>query len=76
VTLAEALLEFEELRTTPEGHAVPFCCGLPVVQNSQDGVQRILCTRCGRTVRELARQWCIEQWGSKGITRRPRSTID
>jgi len=68
--LDEALLEFDELRTTREGHVVPYCCGLPVIQNSQAGVQRVLCTVCGRTVQELARQWIVEHWGSKGIGRR------
>jgi len=75
MNLAEALLEFEELRTTPEGHHVPYCCGLPVIMDSTEGVSRILCTCCQRTVVDIGRQWVIEHWGSKGIGRNPAAPV-
>lgn len=52
MTLEEAFHTFDQVKEQ-NGHAVPYCCGLPVIQNSRDGVNRIVCPACGRAVREI-----------------------
>lgn len=72
MTLAEAVLVFDRIEHPPgqEAIGIPYCCGQPVIQNiqdSQDELNRIYCPRCGRTVRQIGRQWMIVEWGANGI---------
>jgi hypothetical protein len=70
VTLEEAYGMFDRSETRSDGEreiTVPYCCGLPVVQRSSDGVPTIYCGVCRRTVTNLGRQWVVTQWGTKGI---------
>ena len=75
MTLREAIEVFD--RVTPleaglrtiEGEevGVPWCCAVPVSQDSANGIERIYCHVCGRTIEHLSRQWIVSTWGSKGI---------
>jgi len=64
MTTEETVLEFDEVR-----NLVPYCCGQPVLIVRSD-VPRLICPVCHRTLRDLGRQWFIEEWGSKGLTPR------
>jgi len=74
LTLAEAIKLFDRMEPgqdfwfTIDGESVgiPYCCELPVVLNSQDGVSIIHCQKCGRTIQFLS-QWVVTDWGTKGI---------
>jgi hypothetical protein len=57
----------QHIRETTKMVAIPICCGIPVVQNSQDGISRIACLECGREIQEVGRQWVVSDWGRKGI---------
>jgi len=63
MTLLEAFQVFDRI----DSAGVPYCCNLPVIENSQDGRRRIFCQACGREICQIARQWVIGKWGSKGI---------
>lgn len=65
--LEEAIQLFDIHAPTDDAIAIPTCCNLPVVQNSQDGISRIACLECGREIREVGRQWVVSDWGRKGI---------
>ncbi len=79
MTLGEAVKVFDRVVFPPlppqldaviiegEQAGIPYCCNLPVVQNSQDGTTRIYCNVCGRTISEIGRQWWISSWGTQGI---------
>ena len=75
MTLKEAVQVFDRVQPvdscwlTIDGEqvGVPYCCNLPVVENSQNGIPRLYCIICGRTIRQIGRQWIITKWGEKGI---------
>jgi hypothetical protein len=73
MTLTEAVQVFDRVeppepgQMTLDGEAVgvPYCCGLPVVMRSADGVARIGCLKCGRTIQRTGREWAISHWGTR-----------
>lgn len=68
MTLADALTVFDEVRLHPDYPDQPGearCCGLPVVMNSQNGVERIFCLKCNRGIRKLKIRWIVEGWGDR-----------
>jgi hypothetical protein len=46
---------------------VPYCCDIPVTENSQNGVARIFCGLCKREIRQVGQQWIVSNWGHRGI---------
>jgi hypothetical protein len=83
LTLQEAVQVFD--RTIPVDSAwiveggervgVPYCCNIPVAQNSQDGVARLYCDRCRREIRQVSQQWIVHNWGDRGI-KLPSMNVD
>ncbi len=67
MTLEEAIQVFDYVLPLDSAIGVPYCCGIPVTQNSQNGNQQIYCGACGRAIEPVARQWVVAAWGSKGI---------
>jgi hypothetical protein len=62
MTLEEAIQVFDGIRQgEPEAIGIPICCGLPVVQNRQDGATRISCQVCHRTISQVAGQWIVSE---------------
>ena len=46
---------------------IPICCGQTVVEDSTNGLEKILCRRCGLTIAHIAGQWVVIEWGGRGI---------
>jgi hypothetical protein len=72
MTLAKAFTVFDSIAMDapdrPDAIGTVRCCGLPVVMTSDsEGRPRIYCLKCRRTIGELARQWLILNWGTRGI---------
>lgn len=68
MTMTEALKTFDVVDQTDSG-PVARCCVIPVIMDSQDGVKKIYCAVCGRTVTNVWREsWVITEWGDKGIS--------
>jgi hypothetical protein len=69
----EALYVFDRVDPLPElaeyGElaAAPVCCNVSVRLNSTDGVSKLSCCVCGLTLTEIAGQWIITDWGTRGI---------
>jgi hypothetical protein len=75
MTLAEAFECFDSIiPPDPEWRTldglqlgVPVCCKVPVILKSIDGRSTLRCCVCGFTLAEIANQWIIQSWGSRGI---------
>ena len=67
MTLSEALQFFDgKQHTTDEEMANVKCCGIPVTQNSVDGIRHIRCHSCKRAVMfSVGYGWMMENYGNK-----------
>jgi hypothetical protein len=56
----------------PDQPGMVKCCGLPVVMRG--GGARVECSRCGRAVSVVGRQWMLTENGARGIPIRTNLT--
>jgi hypothetical protein len=74
VTLSEAFRLFDRvappekewLLIDGEEVGVPYCCDVPVVFDSADGIPKLRCTVCGLQLAEIT-QWLVVDWGKRGV---------